>query len=69
MKALCLMQFVSDSNGTESNSQEETSSSEEIPKTSTQNIKKHENLERIRISMLQVEFFTFKHFLGEKILI
>ena len=56
---------ISDNNDTESNSQEETPSNEEIPKlgeTSTQNIKEYESSENITISMLQAEFLTFKNF-------
>ena len=56
---------ISDNNDTESNSHEETPSSEEIPKlreTSTKNVKEHESLEKILISMLQAEFITFKKF-------
>ena len=60
---------ISDNNVTESNSQEETPSNDEIPKlgeTSIQNIREHESSEKITISMLQAEFLTFKDFvMGE----
>ena len=56
---------ISGNYDTESNSQEETPSDEEIPKlgkTSTQNVKEHESSGKITISMLQAELLTFKNF-------
>ena len=60
---------ISDNNDTESNSQEDIPSNEEIPKlgeTSTQNIKEHESSEKILISIFQAKFLTSKNFaMGE----
>ena len=60
---------ISGNYDTESNSQEETPSDEEIPKlgkTSTQNVKEHESSGKITISMLQAELLIFKNFvMGE----